>query len=207
MYWTQSAPRLMNAATVQSYPCMAHPNTSRNQFQLTPQLQQIHQGLDPVLSRPNLHELYVKAVSSWIYARLYQYLTPYTDPAMNKKPGPIRREDWEFYHSERQFLENQLCTMDTEVPLSTIWEKLLELGDIKKTYCQCEVHQEDREINLLYQLKLHNTAGNRQLISRVMKAKPLGFTAVISSCQQIIGTASKCSLLLYEVTPHYCWYF
>ena len=165
------------------------------------QLQQLHQEHEPNLSRPNLHELYVKAVCSWIYARLYQYLTPYTDPAMNKKPGPVRRDDWEFYHSERQFLENHLCTLDTEVPLSTIWEKLLELGDLKKTYCQCNTHQEDREINLLYQLKLHNTAENRQLISRVMEAKPLGFTAVISSCQQIIGTASKCNLLLYEVTP------
>ena len=34
-----------------------------------------------------------------------------------------------------------------------------------------------------------------------MKAQPLGFTAVISSCQQIIGTANVCELLLYEVTP------
>ena len=165
------------------------------------QLQQMHQELEPNLTRPNRHELYVRAISSWIYSRLYQYLTPYTDPAMNKKLGPMRREDWEFYFSERHFIENQLCTMNIEIPLSTIWEKLMELGDLKKTYCQCMTHQEDREINLLYQLRLHNTAENRQLINRVMKAKPLGFTAVISSCQQIIGTASKCNQLLYEVTP------
>ena len=165
------------------------------------QLQQLHQELEPNLSRPYTHSLYVKAICSWIYARLYQYLTPYTEPAMNKKPGPMRREDWEFFHSERQFLENYLCTLDTEIPISAIWQKLFELADLKKTYCQCETHQEDREVNLLYQLKLYNTAENRQLISRVMAAKPLGFTAVVSSCQQIIRTASKCSLLLYKVTP------
>ena len=165
------------------------------------QLQQLHQAEDPNLARPNFHSLYVKAISSWIYSRLYQYLTPYTEPTMNKPPGPVRGACWKFYSSERQFLENQLCTMEAEMPMSTIWNKILELGDLKKTYCQCRAQQEDRETNLLYQLKLHNTVGNRQLISRVLQAKPLGFTALISSCQQIIGTASQCNLLQYEVTP------
>ena len=91
--------------------------------------------------------------------------------------------------------------MEAEVPMSAIWNKILELGDLKKTYYQCRAHQEDRETNLLYQLKLHNTVGNRQLISRVLQAKPLGFTALVSFHQQIIGTASQCNLLQYEVTP------
>ena len=88
-----------------------------------------------------------------------------------------------------------------EPPISTIWEKILELGDLKKNFCQCIIHQEDREVNLLYQLKLHNTGGNRELAKRVLKSKPLGFPALISSCKQVNGTPSQCNLLLYEVTP------
>ena len=91
--------------------------------------------------------------------------------------------------------------METETDFCEITCKLKELGDLKKTYCQCEMHQQDREVNLLYQLKLPNTEKNRYIINAVMKAQPLGFTAVISSCQQIIGTANACELLLYEVTP------
>ena len=165
------------------------------------QLEELHLQQNPNLHKSTLHELYVRAVTSWIYSRLYQYLTPYSDPPMNKEPGPVRRTDWEFYHAERQYLENKLCIMDTEVSLSTIWEKILILGDLKKTYCQCQVHQEDREINLLHQLKVPNTCENRQLVNRILQAKPLGFTALISSCMQIIGTSSQCNLLLYEVTP------
>ena len=91
--------------------------------------------------------------------------------------------------------------MDSEAPLQTIWEQVLELGDLKKTHCQCQVHREDRETNLLYQMKLHNTCGNRELVNRVLQSKPLGFTALISSCMQIIGTSSQCELLQYEVKP------
>ena len=40
-----------------------------------------------------------------------------------------------------------------------------------------------------------------ELVNRVLQAKPSGFTALISSCMQIIGTSSQCNLLLYEVTP------
>ena len=91
--------------------------------------------------------------------------------------------------------------MDSDAPLQTIWEQVLELGDLKKTHCQCQVHREDRETNLLYQLQLHNTCGNRELVSKVLQSKPLGFTALISSCMQIIGTSSQCELLQYEVKP------
>ena len=164
-------------------------------------LKKLHQAEEADLARPNLHSLYVKAISSWIYARLFLYLTPYTNPCMNQQPGPVRRSSLEFYTPERQFIENQLCTMEAEMPMSTIWSKIMELGDLKKSHCQCQEHQEDREVNLLYQLKLHNTVGNRHLINRVLEARPLGFTALISSCQQIIGTASQCNLLQYEVTP------
>ena len=74
------------------------------------QLQEMHLKLEPELPRPELHELFVNAVTSWIYARLFQYLTPYTDPAMNKQPGPVKKHDWEFYHAERQFFgESTLC--------------------------------------------------------------------------------------------------
>ena len=45
---------------------------------------------------------------------------------------------------KKQFLENRLSIMNSEAPLSTIWEKVLELGDLKKSYCQCKIHQEDR---------------------------------------------------------------
>ena len=165
------------------------------------QLQELHLQPLPGLHKPNLDDLYVRGITSWIYSRLYQYLTPYTDPSMNREPGPVRCSDWEFYLAEKQFLENRLSIMNPEVPLSTIWEKVLQLGDLKKTHCQCQVHSEDREVNLLYQLKLHNTCGNRQLVNRVLQANPQGFTALISSCLQIIGTSSQCNLLLYEVTP------
>ena len=91
---------------------------------------------------------------------------------MNREPGPVRSSDWEFYLPEKQYLENRLSIMHFEMPLTTIWEKVLELGDLKKTHCQCQVHREDRETNLLYQLKLHNTCGNRELVNRVLQAQP-----------------------------------
>ena len=165
------------------------------------QMQQMHQELDPTLMRTDLKDLYVQAITSWIYGRLFLYITPYTDPTMNKKCGTNKRIDWDFHHSERQYLENKLSAMVTEMDFRDIARKLKELGDLKKTYTQCEMHQQDREVNLLYQLRLPNTEKNRYIINAVMKAQPLGFTAVISSCQQIIGTANACELLLYEVTP------
>ena len=164
-------------------------------------LQELHLKSLPGLHQPNLHDLYVRGVMSWIYSRLFQYLTPYSDPSMNREPGPVRCSDWEFYPPEKQFLENRLSIMNSEAPLQTIWEQVLELGDLKKTHCQCQVHREDRETNLLYQMKLHNTCGNRELVSKVLQSKPIGFTALISSCMQIIGTSSQCELLQYEVKP------
>ena len=164
-------------------------------------LQELHLKNLPGLHQPNLQDLYVRGVMSWIYSRLFQYLTPYSDPTMNREPGLVPCSAWEFYLPEKQFLENRLSIMDSEAPLQTIWEQVLELGDLKKTHCQCQVHREDRETNLLYQMKLHNTCGNRELVSRVLQSKPLGFTALISSCMQIIGTSSQCELLLYEVKP------
>ena len=113
-------------------------------------LQELHLQQLPGLHKPNLDDLYVRSVMSWIYSRLFQYLTPYSDPLMNREPGPVRCSDWEFYLAEKQFLENRLSIMNFEMPLTTIWEKVLELGDLKKTHCQCQVHREDREINLLY---------------------------------------------------------
>ena len=136
-------------------------------------LQELHLKNLPGLHQPNLQDLYVRGVMSWIYSRLFQYLTPYSDPTMNKEPGLVPCSAWEFYLPEKQFLENRLSIMDSEAPLQTIWEQVLELGDLKKTHCQCQVHREDRETNLLYQLKLHNTCGNRELVNRVLQSKPL----------------------------------
>ena len=164
------------------------------------QMQQLHQEIDPNLQRSDLQELYVNTIISWIYARLYQYLTPYTDLTMNKKAGPTRKMDWEFHHAERAYLENRLCLMETEVNYQTRLKKLNQLADLKKAYCACQVHQEDRVINLLYQLKLPNTSENRELIHQLLEEQPQGFSAVISSCQQIIGTANTCELILYEIT-------
>ena len=166
-------------------------------------LQELHLKTVPELKQhqPNLHDLYVRGVMSWIYSRLFQYLTPYSDQCMNREPGPVRCSVQEFYPAENQFLENRLSILHSDDPLQTIWEKVLQLGDLKKTHCQCQVHREDRETNLLYQLKLHNTCGNRDLVSKILRSKPLGFSALISSCKQIIGTANQCQLLQYEVKP------
>ena len=139
--------------------------------------QELHLKSEPELQQhqPNLDDLYVRGVMSWIYARLFQYLTPYTEKSMNKEPGPVRCSVLEFYPAENQFLENRLSILHSDDPLQTIWEKVLQLGDLKKTHCQCQTHREDRETNLLYQLKLHNTCGNRDLVSKILRSKPLGF--------------------------------
>ena len=31
----------------------------------------------------------------------FQYLTPYSDPSMNREPEPVECSDWEFYHAEK----------------------------------------------------------------------------------------------------------
>ena len=201
--------QLLDTISNQTCDCSAHaalPMHGPSKYIKSPiptysSLQELHLQQLPGLHKPTLDDLYVRGVMSWIYSRLFQYLTPYSEPTMNREPGPVRCSDWEFYLPEKQYLENRLSIMDFEMPLTTIWDKVLELGDLKKTHCQCQVHREDRETNLLYQLKLHNTCGNRELVNRVLQAKPSGFTALISSCMQIIGTSSQCNLLLYEVTP------
>ena len=38
-------------------------------------------------------------------------------------------------------------------------------------------------------------------MSKILQSKPLGFSALISSCTQIIGSSSQCTLLQYEVKP------
>ena len=163
-------------------------------------MQQLHQQLNLDLTRSDLQELYVNTIISWIYARLFQYLTPYTDPTMNKTfvlPKPL---DWEFHHAERTYLENRISLMETEVNWQTRHKKLQQLADLKKAYCACETHQEDRVLNLFYQLKLHNTSENRKHIHTILQEQPQGFSEVVSSCQQIIGTSNTCELILYEVT-------
>ena len=119
---------------------------------------------------------------------------------MNKKVGLTKPLDWEFHHAERTYLENRISLIETEVNWQTRHKKLQHLTDLKKAYCTCETHQEDRVLNLLYQLELHNTSESRKLIHKILQKEPQGFSAVVSSCQQIIGTSNTCELILYEVT-------
>ena len=65
------------------------------------QLQQLHKEQDPTLMRSELQALYVQVITSWIYARLYQYLTPYTDPTANNHVQGTKPTEWEFHHAER----------------------------------------------------------------------------------------------------------
>ena len=104
--------------------------------------------------RSNLKVLNVQAIISWIYTRLYQYLNLYTDPSMNKKVGAKSKPlDWEFHHAERMFLEKRLSMMELNIKNLTKMKYLEHLADLKRAFCACEVHQTDREVNLLYQLK------------------------------------------------------
>ena len=81
-------------------------------------------------------------------------------------------------------------------------EKLQHLSDLKKANCMCEVHQMNREVNLLYGLKLPNTLENRTVIKQGLKFMPQGFTTLVRSCQQITGSASVCELIEYDITPN-----
>ena len=149
------------------------------------QMQQLHQELDPdLLFRSDLQVLYVNCIISWIYARLYQYITPYTDPSMNKKIGPKGQPfDWEFHYAERAFIENRISMMDMDATYLTQMRGVNQLMDLKKAHCACEVHQADREINLLYQLRLPSSSTNREIIRKVLQEMPHGSSTVISSCQ------------------------
>ena len=167
-------------------------------------IQQLHQQVDPNLLRSDLQVLYVNAIISWIYARLFQYLTPYTDPTMNKKVGFSKPVDWDFHHGERAFIENRLCLMETEVNYHTRGKKMDHLADLKKAYRSCETHQEDRVINLLYQLKFPNTSPNRKLIQQVLRRT----TTWIFCSYQFLSTnhwysQCICELILYEITSSY----
>ena len=86
-------------------------------------LQELHLKNLPGLHQPNLQDLYVRGVMSWIYSRLFQYLTPYSDPTMNKEPGLVPCSAWEFYLPEKQFLENRLSIMDFEAPCKPFGNK------------------------------------------------------------------------------------
>ena len=157
------------------------------------QMQQLHQEFDPdLLLRSEIQVLYINCIISWIYARLYQYITPYTDPTINKKVGPRGQPfDWEFHHAERAFIENRISMMDMDATYLTQMRGVNQLMDLKK-----------RPIVLVkYQLRLPNSSTNREVIRKVLQEMPHGFSAVISSCQQIIGTTAACELHLYEVVP------
>ena len=152
--------------------------------------------------KSDLHTLYVQAITSWIYARLYQYLTPYTDPTANNNVQRTKPTDLEFHCTEREYLDNKLSLIDMDSNYYTRIQKLQHLSDLKKANCTCAVHQTNREVNLLYGLKLPNTIKNRTVIQQGLKFMPQGFTALVSSCQQITGSASVCELIEYEVTPN-----
>ena len=166
------------------------------------QLQQLHKEQDPTLMKSDFQALYVQAITSWIYARLYQYLTPYTDPTANKQVQGTKPTELEFHHAEREYLDNKLSLMDMDSTYNARVEKLQHLSDLKKANCMCAVHQMNREVNLLYGLKLPNTLKNRTVIKQGLKFMPQGFTTLVSSCQQITGSASVCELIEYEVTPN-----
>ena len=166
------------------------------------QLQQLHKEQDPDLMTSELQALDVQAITSWIYARLYLYLTPYTDPSANNPVQGTKPTELEFHNAERLYLDNKLSLLDMDSTYLNRVHKILHLGDLKKANCTCTVHQMDRGINLLYGLKLPNTLENRTVIQQGLKQMPQGFNAVISSCQQITGTASVCELIEYAVTPN-----
>ena len=201
---------ILDTINTQTCDCSYHaslpmPGPSKNIKEPIPsfeKMQQLHQQLEPKLMRSDLQVLYVNTIISWIYARLFQYLTPYTDPVMNRKVGLVEhnKTDWDFDFGERSYLENKLSLMETETNYQTRLRKLEQLADLKKAYCACEIHQDDREINLLYQLKLPNTSENKRLIHQILQEQPHGFSAVVYSCHQIIGTANVCELILYEIT-------
>ena len=53
-------------------------------------------------------------------------------------------------------------------------------SDLKKANCMCAVHQMNREVNLLCELKLPNTLENRTVIRQGLKFRPHGFTSLVS---------------------------
>ena len=101
---------------------------------------------------------------------------------------------------ERIDLLNKLLE---NLPISEeIYLYLKRQSDLKRANCMCAVHQMNREVNLLYGLKLPNTLENRTVIKQGLKFMPQGFTMLVSSCQQITGSANVCELIEYEVTPN-----
>ncbi|MCG8622487.1 MAG: hypothetical protein MJE68_10905, partial [Proteobacteria bacterium] len=123
------------------------------------QMRQLHQEIAPEISPEEMKKCYVDAIVSWIYARLFLYMTPYIDPIMLKRVSTSgfyhsNCLELEFSHAERNYLEQQIYLQGQDVDYAERLEKLNQLAGLKKTYCRNRKNKEDREAHLLNKLRL-----------------------------------------------------
>ena len=126
-------------------------------------LHQLHEEQDAILVKSDFQALYVQAITSWIYARLYQYLTPYTDPTANTQVQGAKPTDLDFHQAEREYLDNKLSLMDMDSTYNARVKSLQQLSDLKKANCMCAVHQMNRENNLLLWIEVTQYFGEQKI--------------------------------------------
>ena len=161
----------------------------------------------PEISEAEHKYLYQKAIVSWLNARLFLYITPYsvfdilseTRPSWIGQFNPYVRE---FSEGDRVYLEPALMQMGISTQMKHI-KKLEQLALLKKSYCLCRTHINQRIDKFLEALNLDvNNPRKRKMALEMFNILEQQFYVLMGSCTQKNGTCMTCQEFLYEVTAN-----
>ena len=161
----------------------------------------------PEISEAEHKYLYQKAIVSWLNARLFLYITPYSvfDILSETRPSWIGQFDpyvREFSEGDRVYLERALMQMGINTQMKRI-KKLEQLALLKKSYCLCRTHINQRIDKFLEAINLDvNNPRQRKMALEMFNILEQKFYVLMGSCTQKNGTCMTCQELLYEVTAN-----
>ena len=161
----------------------------------------------PEISKTEHKYLYQKAIVSWLNARLFLYITPYSvfDILSETRPSWIGQFDpyvREFSEGDRVYLEHALMQMGINTQMKRI-KKLEQLALLKKSYCLCRTHINQRIDKFLEAINLDvNNPRQRKMALEMFNILEQQFYVLMGSCTQKNGTCMTCQELLYEVTAN-----
>ena len=161
----------------------------------------------PEISEAEHRYIYQKAIVSWMNARLFLYITPYSmfDILQEVRPtykGQFEPYVREFSEGDRVYLERALMQMGIATQIQQD-RKLEQLAKLKKTYCLSGLHLAQRIDNFLKALHLDDYDTNlRKMALKMFNIFETKIYVLMGSCHQKGGTCMTCQEVLYEVTQN-----
>ena len=137
----------------------------------------------------------------------FLYITPYSvfDILAETRPSWIGQFDpyvREFSEGDRVYLERALMQMGINTQTKRI-KKLEQLALLKKSYCLCRTHINQRIDKFLEAINLDvNNPRKRKMALEMFNILEPQFYVLMGSCTQKDGTCMTCQELLYEITAN-----